>query len=65
MENSSDNEKRDYQYTGERTQDQEISITQLLGIVKQRRVWIYVFFVLAVAAALVYLHFTNPTYNAS
>ena len=65
MENISDKEKRDYQYTGERTQDQEISITQLLGIVKQRRVWIYVFFVLAIAAAAIYLHFTDPTYNAS
>ena len=65
MENNSEDEKRDIRYTGERNQDQEISITQLLGIVKQRRVWIYVFFVLAVAAAFVYLHFTNPTYNAS
>ncbi|MCQ2412589.1 MAG: polysaccharide biosynthesis tyrosine autokinase [Sphaerochaetaceae bacterium] len=45
--------------------EQEISIPQLLGIVKQRRIWIYLFFILAVGLAFGYLKITNPTYQAT
>ena len=46
MEEKEMNERRDIQYNTERD-EQEISISQLLGIVKQRRVWIYLFFIYA------------------
>ncbi len=55
---------RNNQYI-ERPSEQEISITQILGIIKQRRIWIYLFFVLACALAFVYLKMTDPTYEAS
>ncbi|MCF0262231.1 MAG: hypothetical protein HUK23_04905, partial [Sphaerochaetaceae bacterium] len=46
-------------------EDQEISIAQILSIIKHRRIWIYVFFVLAVGLAIGYLKITNPTYEAN
>ena len=49
----------------EKQAEQEISITQILGIIKQRRVWVYVFFVLACALAVFYLKITDPSYQAS
>ena len=64
MEEKEMNERRDIQYNTERD-EQEISISQLLGIVKQRRVWIYLFFILAVGAAIFYLKITDPTYEAT
>ena len=50
---------------GDAQQEQEISISQLIGIVKQRRIWILVFLVLALALAIAYLYIANPTYKAS
>ena len=64
MEEKEMNERRDIQYNTERD-EQEISISQLLGIVKQRRVWIYLFFILAVGVAIFYLKITDPTYEAT
>ena len=64
MENTEETRKSNIQYNEPR-EEQEISISQLLGIVKQRRVWIYVFFVFALAVAIFYLRVTNPTYEAS
>ena len=64
MENTEETRKSNVQYNEPR-EEQEISISQLLGIVKQRRVWIYVFFVLALAIAIFYLKVTHPTYEAS
>ena len=64
MEEKEMNERRDIQYNSERD-EQEISISQLLGIVKQRRIWIYLFFILAVGAAIFYLKITDPTYEAT
>ena len=64
MENTEDARKSNTPYNEARG-EQEISISQLLGIVKQRRVWIYVFFVFALAAAIFYLRVTDPTYKAS
>ena len=64
MEEKEMNERRDIQYNTERD-EQEISISQLLGIVMQRRVWIYLFFILAVGAAIFYLKITDPTYEAT
>ena len=63
MENTEETRKNNNQYNEPR-EEQEISISQLLGIVKQRRVWIYVFFVLALAIAIFYLRVTDPTYEA-
>ena len=63
MENTEETRKNNIQYNEPR-EEQEISISQLLGIVKQRRVWIYIFFVLALALAIFYLRVTNPTYEA-
>ena len=64
MENTEETRKSNIQYNEPR-EEQEISISQLLGIVKQRRVWIYVFFVFALAVAIFYLKVTDPTYEAS
>ena len=64
MENTEETRKSNIQYNEPR-EEQEISISQLLGIVKQRRVWIYVFFVFALAVAIFYLRVTDPTYEAS
>ena len=64
MENTEETRKSNIQYNEPR-EEQEISISQLLGIVKQRRVWIYVFFIFALAVAIFYLRVTNPTYKAS
>ena len=64
MENTEETRKNNIQYNEPR-EEQEISISQLLGIVKQRRVWIYVFFVFALAVAIFYLRVTDPTYEAS
>ena len=63
MENTEETRKNNIQYNEPR-EEQEISISQLLGIVKQRRVWIYIFFALALALAIFYLRVTNPTYEA-
>ena len=63
MENSDETRKSNIQINEPR-EEQEISISQLLGIVKQRRVWIYVFFVFALALAIFYLKVTDPTYEA-
>ena len=49
MENTEETRKNNIQYNEPR-EEQEISISQLLGIVKQRRVWIYVFFVFALGS---------------
>jgi capsular exopolysaccharide synthesis family protein len=57
-------EKRDVQNMA-RKDEYEISISQILGIIKQRRLWIYLFFVLALGAAVLYLKITDPTYEAS
>ena len=59
MENTEETRKNNIQYNEPR-EEQEICISQLLGIVKQRRVWIYIFF----ALAIFYLRVTNPTYEA-
>ena len=64
MENTEETRKNNIQYNEPR-EEQEISISQLLGIVKQRRVWIYVFFIFALAVAIFYLKVTDPTYEAS
>ena len=64
MEKTEETRKSNIQYNEPR-EEQEISISQLLGIVKQRRVWIYVFFVFALAVAIFYLRVTDPTYEAS
>ena len=57
-------EKRDVQSMAGRD-EYEISISQILGIIKQRRIWVYLFFILAVAAAVIYLKITDPTYEAT
>lgn len=64
MDNTNRNTKQASRVAENRA-DQEISIAQLLGIVKQRRIWIYLFFVLAVALAFGYLEITDPTYQAT
>ena len=64
MENTEETRKNNIQYNEPR-EEQEISISQLLGIVKQRRIWIYIFFAFALAVAIFYLKVTNPTYQAS
>ncbi len=64
MEKNEETKARSSQFN-ERQSEQEISITQILGIIKQRRVWIYLFFVVACALAFFYLKITNPTYEAS
>ena len=64
MENNEETRKSNVQYNEPR-EEQEISISQLLGIVKQRRIWIYIFFAVALATAIFYLKVTHPTYEAS
>ncbi len=65
MTNKTETEnKREVAYNEPRA-EQEISIAQLLGIVKQRRIWILLFFILALGVAVFYLNWTNPTYSAS
>ena len=64
MERKEETKGRNVQY-GEKQVEQEISITQILGIIKQRRVWIYLFFVIACALAVFYLKITDPSYQAS
>ncbi len=64
MERKEETRARNVQASENQT-EQEISITQILGIIKQRRVWIYLFFILACAIAVFYLKITNPSYQAS
>lgn len=64
MEERETIEKREVQATAKRD-EYEISISQILGIIKQRRIWIYLFFILAMGAAIVYLKMTDPVYEAS
>ncbi len=66
MEKKEQTKVNNTQYSDKAQQvEQEISITQILGIIKQRRIWIYVFFVLVMGLAIFYLQITNPTYEAS
>lgn len=51
-------------YSGE-TGEYEISITQILSILKHKKGWIIACFIIAVAAAFAYLKVTVPTYEAS
>ena len=46
-------------------QDQEISILQLLSIIRHRKIWVILWTILAVALAVAYLYVTVPTYEAT
>ena len=48
-----------------RKDEYEISISQILGVIKQRRIWIYLAFILAMGAAIFYLKITDPVYEAT
>ncbi len=64
MAKAEETKKRDIQVNEVNTED-EISIAQILGVIKQRRIWILNFFILAMIIAVGYLYITDPTYQAS